>query len=52
MTWAIAKAQGKALARGEPIDPKFAADRAAVLALANNRDAWRAVLKRAEMLAP
>jgi hypothetical protein len=52
MTWAVAKAQGKALARGEPIDPKFAADRGEVLSLANNRDAWRKVLERAEMLAP
>jgi hypothetical protein len=52
MIWAIAKEQGKALARGKPIDPKFEADREAVLALANNRDAWRKVLERAEMLAP
>ena len=52
MTWAIAKAQGKAPTRREPIDPKFAADRGEVLSLANNRDAWRKVLERAEMLAP
>jgi hypothetical protein len=50
--WAAAKAQGEALARGEFLDPDFAASRAQVLAFAKDRTAWRAILKEAKMLAP
>jgi hypothetical protein len=49
--WIAAKAQGEGLARGGKLDPEFHAYRRDVLATAKNKTAWRAVLKKAEMLA-
>jgi hypothetical protein len=50
--WNVAKAEGEALLRGEPLTPDFVAFHDQVLADAKNDAAWRAILQKARMPAP
>jgi hypothetical protein len=50
--WNVAKAEGEALQRGEPLTPDFVAFHDQLLADAKNDAAWRAILQKARMPTP